>query len=124
MNREEDTPMKKNVSWLLVVLVVLGLGVGLVLSHDNAYAYEPVDDLIMVVNQLHQTGEIAEVTVMSNLVVNLETIGALVDEGNPTTAKVLLDAFAQEVQSLRATLMTSLAADQLVSQANVIATAL
>ena len=72
---------------------------------------------------IHETGA-RPVTVMSNLVVNLETIGALVDEGNPTTAKVLLDAFAQEVQSLSSTLITSSAADQMVSQANEIAGAL
>lgn len=116
--------MKTHMCWLLFTLIVLPLEGGLLFAHDKAYAYQPVDDLIMVVEQLHQSGEIAEVTVRSNLVVSLKTIGVLVDEGDPSTAKVLLDAFTQEVQSLSTTLLTSSAADQLVIQASEIAAAL
>ena len=105
---------------LLVFVVVMNWSVGVPLAE----AYAPVDDLVTSVNQLLQTGEIYEVVVMANLIVSLQTIGTVVDEGNTASAKDLLQAFIQEVQSLSGVLMTAQAAEQLVDEATTISATL
>lgn len=96
---------------VLVALLSLGLGA------SPAAGYAPVDELIGLTNQLYQAGEIADVTVMANLVVSLQNIAALADSGDRTTAAQLLDSFIQEVSSLSGSLLSAGGATQLVEAA-------
>ena len=98
---------------ILLLCVLISWGVGL----RPAESYAPIDDLIGSVNQLHQTGEIFDITVRENLVVSIQSIGTLIDDGNTITAKELLTAFTEEVSSLGGVLMTADAAVKIVEEA-------
>ena len=61
----------------------------------DAQAYAPIDDLIASVTQLGQSGEVTDSSVGAELTVRLQTIGAWLDGGDPTTARSLLLDFAE-----------------------------
>ena len=82
-----------------------------------AQAYAPINDLVDSVNQLLQSQQILNETVAHDLINSLQTISTLVDQGNKVTAKELLTAFTQDVNSLSGDLITPSAASQLVDKA-------
>lgn len=108
----------KLLAGVLLLLVSWGL------EWDPAWSYAPVDNLINQVDQLRQAQEISDVATAANLIVSLQTIGTTIDAGNALTAKQLLSAFTQEVGALSGVLMTTTAADQLISAATTIANSL
>lgn len=108
----------KMVACLLFILV------GVVPAINPAWGYAPIDDLIHQVDQLRQNGEISDLTTASNLIVSLQAIGTTIDAGDSLTAKKLLVAFTQEVDSLSGIFIISTAANQLIGAATNIANSL
>ncbi|HET6464889.1 MAG TPA: hypothetical protein VLY20_04300 [Nitrospiria bacterium] len=82
-----------------------------------AQGYAPIDDLIASVNQLVQSQDILNATVAQDLISTLQTIDALVDQGNRVAAGQLLTAFTQDVSSLSGDLITPAGVNQLVNKA-------
>lgn len=104
----------------ILFCVLISWGTGL----RHAESYTAIDDLSGSINQLHQTGEIFDATVKTNLITSLQTIGTLIDNGNTLTAKDLLTSFTEEVTSLSGVLMTTNAATKIVEEAKKIVAAL
>jgi hypothetical protein len=95
----------------LFVLLVCSLG------PSFAQAYAPIDNLINSVNQLLQSNQIFNATVASDLIDTLQTAGTMAEQGNNTTARQLLTAFTQQVNSLGGDMIAPAAASQLADQA-------
>ena len=111
----------RQITYIKMLACLLFILVGLGPVMNPAWGYAPIDDLINQVDQLRQNGEISDLTSASNLIVSLQAIGTTIDAGDSVTAKKLISAFIQEVDSLSGIFIIPTAANQLINSANNIA---